>query len=74
MLTVTSDEAMLERALAMSIEESTAGVSASSQQEPDFNAMTEEEQIEFALKMSMQDAVAARECFILLSDSVVVSL
>lgn len=57
---VTSDEAMLERALAMSIEESTAGVSASSQQEPDFNAMTEEEQIEFALKMSMQDAVAAQ--------------
>ena len=59
---VSSDEAMLERALAMSIEDSsTAGASGSSQQEPDFGAMTEDEQIAFALRMSMQDAVTARK-------------
>lgn len=54
---------MLERALAMSIEDSSAGTSGTAQAEPDFSAMTEDEQIEFALRMSMQDAVATRELF-----------
>ncbi|XKL59101.1 hypothetical protein PGB90_000117 [Kerria lacca] len=58
---VSSDEAMLERALAMSIEDSSSTTAtSSSQQEPDFSAMTEDEQIAFALRMSMQDAVAAQ--------------
>ncbi len=57
---VSSDEAMLERALAMSIEDSSTSGSSSAQPEPDFSAMTEDEQIAFALRMSMQDAVAAR--------------
>lgn len=57
---------MLERALAMSIEDSTAGTSGTSQAGPDFGAMTEDEQIEFALRMSMQDAVASRKFFFLM--------
>jgi hypothetical protein len=49
-----NEEAMLERALAMSLEggeeeQSTPAV-------PDFARMTEEEQIAFAMQMSMQDA------------------
>lgn len=62
---VSSDEAMLERALAMSIEESAppaaapaAAAASAAPQEPDFSAMTEDEQIAFALRMSMQDVVA----------------
>lgn len=51
---------MLERALAMSIEESSTASSSSTQPEPDFSSMTEDEQIAFALKMSIQEAVAAR--------------
>lgn len=59
---VSTDEAMLERALAMSIEDSsTTGTNSSSQPEPDFGSMTEDEQIAFALRMSMQDAVASRK-------------
>lgn len=50
-----SEEAMLERALAMSMEE---GESSSAQAPPvvDFANMTEDEQIAFAMQMSMQDA------------------
>jgi 26S proteasome regulatory subunit N10 len=49
-----NEEAMLERALAMSLvggeeEKNTPAV-------PDFAHMTEEEQIAFAMQMSMQDA------------------
>jgi 26S proteasome regulatory subunit N10 len=49
-----NEEAMLERALAMSLEggeeeQNTPSV-------PDFTHMTEEEQIAFAMQMSMQDA------------------
>lgn len=49
-----NEEAMLERALAMSMEE---GESATSQTRPsvDFANMTEDEQIAFAMQMSMQD-------------------
>lgn len=53
-----SEEALLERALAMSTEApaaaSGAAVAASSM--PDFGNMTEEEQIAFAMQMSMQEA------------------
>lgn len=51
-----NEEAMLERALAMSMEE---GESSSAAQAPpvvDFANMTEDEQIAFAMQMSMQDA------------------
>uniref|UniRef100_T1P9J2 26S proteasome non-ATPase regulatory subunit 4 n=1 Tax=Musca domestica TaxID=7370 RepID=T1P9J2_MUSDO len=44
-----SEEAMLQRALAMSTEQSDDNL-------PDFANMTEEEQIAFAMQMSMQDA------------------
>ncbi|XP_020286762.1 26S proteasome non-ATPase regulatory subunit 4 isoform X2 [Pseudomyrmex gracilis] len=57
-----NEEAMLKRALAMSLEgadESTAStentVSAGRGTVPDFTNMTEEEQIAFAMQMSMQD-------------------
>lgn len=47
-----SEEAMLQRALAMS-----SGVPVSTMDNlPDFSNMTEEEQIAFAMQMSMQDA------------------
>lgn len=54
MFVAPNEEAMLERALAMSLEggeeeQSTPAV-------PDFAHMTEEEQIAFAMQMSMQDA------------------
>lgn len=50
-----TEEALLERALAMSMEQ---GESTQSQSTPavDFANMTEEEQIAFAMQMSMQDA------------------
>ncbi|KAK9731309.1 Ubiquitin interaction motif [Popillia japonica] len=50
-----TEEALLERALAMSMEQ---GESTQSQSAPavDFANMTEEEQIAFAMQMSMQDA------------------
>jgi 26S proteasome regulatory subunit N10 len=55
---------MLERALAMSLEggeekQSTPSV-------PDFSHMTEEEQIAFAMQMSMQDARKFSLCFIVI--------
>jgi len=46
----TSDEAMLERALALSTE------TPSDEMMPDFSNMTEEEQIAFAMQMSMQES------------------
>lgn len=51
-----SEEALLERALAMSMEE--GGETAVGQAQPtvDFANMTEDEQIAFAMQMSMQDA------------------
>lgn len=58
-----NEEALLERALAMSLggdESSTAANTVSSITSaggaPDFSAMSEEEQIAFAMQMSMQDA------------------
>lgn len=50
-----NEEAMLERALAMSMEE---GEATTTQAAPtvDFANMTEDEQIAFAMQMSMQDA------------------
>lgn len=67
-----TEEAMLERALAMSMEtgedepmvvQESSGNSASASNaaaasQVDFNNMTEEEQIAFAMQMSMQDSVA----------------
>lgn len=53
---VPNEEAMLEQALAMSMEvedETSAGVAAA---QPDIANMTEEEQIAFAMQMSMQEA------------------
>lgn len=51
---------MLERALAMSIEDSASPTPGAPTQAPDFSAMTEDEQIAFALRMSMQDVAAPR--------------
>lgn len=57
-----SEEALLERALAMSTETptvtsaATASATASVSAMPDFSNMTEEEQIAFAMQMSMQEA------------------
>ncbi|KAF5284488.1 hypothetical protein FQA39_LY17023 [Lamprigera yunnana] len=50
-----NEEALLERALAMSMEEGEVS-SSSSAPTVDFANMTEEEQIAFAMQMSMQDA------------------
>ncbi|XP_059472814.1 26S proteasome non-ATPase regulatory subunit 4 [Neocloeon triangulifer] len=53
-----ADDALLERALAMSMEgvdESRSAATTGSAM-PDFGSMTEEEQIAFAMRMSMQDA------------------
>lgn len=49
----TSEEAMLQRALAMSMDAAPAAASAAA--EPDLGAMTEEEQIAYAMRMSMAD-------------------
>jgi len=46
------DDAELMEALAMSLE---PGNAAEGEEEVDYENMTEEEQIQFALKMSMQD-------------------
>lgn len=52
-----SEEAMLERALAMSMEEGGDSTTGPAQQPVvDFANMTEDEQIAFAMQMSMQDA------------------
>lgn len=57
----SNEDAMLERALAMSMDQP-AGVSVASTVTaaapafPDFSAMTEEEQIAYAMQMSMQEA------------------
>lgn len=55
-----SEEAMLERALAMSMEDggvsSTTGSAPPARAAVDFANMTEDEQIAFAMQMSMQDA------------------
>lgn len=51
-----SDEALLERALAMSMETGVESSTAAHQGPVDFANMTEEEQIAFAMQMSMQDA------------------
>lgn len=48
----TSEEAMLQRALAMSMDSTEAAASAV---EPDLAAMTEEEQIAYAMRMSMAE-------------------
>lgn len=56
-----TEEAMLQRALAMSTEDGSGPVGRAAADDgfPDFATMTEEEQIAFAMQMSMQDA---REC------------
>lgn len=51
-----SEEAMLQRALAMSTEDGGAAGRGADDGFPDFANMTEEEQIAFAMQMSMQDA------------------
>lgn len=50
-----NEEALLERALAMSMEEGEQPIT-SAPPTVDFANMTEEEQIAFAMQMSMQDA------------------
>lgn len=51
-----SEEALLERALAMSLEGQEDSLAMSPHtQSPDISHMTEEEQIAFAMQMSMQD-------------------
>lgn len=51
-----SEEALLERALAMSMEDGGSSETQSSNPPVDFANMTEDEQIAFAMQMSMQDA------------------
>ncbi|KAJ8968925.1 hypothetical protein NQ314_002017 [Rhamnusium bicolor] len=51
-----SEEAMLERALAMSMEEGGEQAATTNRAPVDFANMTEDEQIAFAMQMSMQDA------------------
>lgn len=51
-----SEEAMLERALAMSMEDGGNPEPQSTNPPVDFANMTEDEQIAFAMQMSMQDA------------------
>lgn len=51
-----SEEALLERALAMSMEQDGEQTTATRKGAVDFANMTEEEQIAFAMQMSMQDA------------------
>lgn len=51
-----SEEALLERALAMSMEQDGEQAATTNQGAVDFANMTEEEQIAFAMQMSMQDA------------------
>lgn len=51
-----TEEAMLQRALAMSTEDGGSAGVAAEDGFPDFANMTEEEQIAFAMQMSMQDA------------------
>lgn len=51
-----NEEALLERALAMSIEEGGETTAKVAPPAVDFANMTEEEQIAFAMQMSMQDA------------------
>lgn len=53
-----SDEALLQRALAMSMEQDGGEGSGQQQQakQPDLGAMTEEEQIAYAMRMSMQES------------------
>nr|CAG4650267.1 EOG090X08NC [Sida crystallina] len=60
----SNEDAMLERALAMSMDQPTSAVTgptsapaaAPATNFPDFSAMTEEEQIAYAMQMSMQEA------------------
>lgn len=51
-----TEEALLERALAMSMEQDSEQTTTTNQGSVDFANMTEEEQIAFAMQMSMQDA------------------
>lgn len=57
---VHSEEALLERALAMSTEQPAASTATASSI-PDFSNMTEEEQIAFAMQMSMQEAPSTQQ-------------
>jgi len=52
----SSEEQMLERALAISREQEAAATGGSHPETVDFAAMTEEEQIAYAMQMSMQDS------------------
>jgi len=57
----TSEEAMLQRALAMSMDTGEAGTGAAPAPARDLSNMTEEEQIAYAMQMSMADAEKAEE-------------
>ncbi|XP_021955520.1 26S proteasome non-ATPase regulatory subunit 4 [Folsomia candida] len=52
----SNEERMLEQALQMSIDNPAGAPRSSSGGAPDFSSMTEEEQIAYAMQMSMQDA------------------
>jgi len=57
----TSEEAMLQRALAMSMDTGEAGSGAAPAPARDLSTMTEEEQIAYAMQMSMADAEKAEQ-------------
>merc|ERR1719221_609711 len=57
----TSEEAMLQRALAMSMDTSEAGTGPAPAPARDLSTMTEEEQIAYAMQMSMADAEKAEQ-------------
>lgn len=56
---------MLERALAMSMEGGEKTPAVAARAAPDFGNMTEDEQIAFAMQMSMQDARKCLTCGLL---------
>jgi len=57
----TSEEAMLQRALAMSMDSGEAPATRAAPQSRDLGSMTEEEQIAYAMQMSMAEAEKADE-------------
>eukprot|EP00088_Acartia_fossae_P016472 TRINITY_DN19212_c0_g1_i1.p1 TRINITY_DN19212_c0_g1~~TRINITY_DN19212_c0_g1_i1.p1 ORF type:complete len:385 (-),score=154.39 TRINITY_DN19212_c0_g1_i1:97-1212(-) len=57
----SNEEAMLQRALAMSMDSGEAPASGGGGQTRDLSSMTEEEQIAYAMQMSMADAEKAEE-------------
>jgi len=59
-IVATNEEQMLEQALAMSMDARPGAAG----RVPDFSAMSEEEQIEYAMQMSMQEHASKNQLFL----------